>query len=316
MVVWVSKEQVAEAKRTSPARFLRSRNLDVQLGRGGRSIQVPGVLRADLRSDKWVACWWSGQPIGDGIDIVRAMTGCSFVAAAQLLTDTGPVTGAEAYSSNPCRGLETPRLPIGSDPARGRAYLASRGIPEPFVRTAEEAGSLSYLQDGVVFLGFDVDGRLRAATKRSITTSGSSESVISKRDLRNSDKAFPCILPGKPSSVLVVEGGINGLAAQALAACLGCPLPTVIVTGGVNVRAWVSNRQSRARKVVCQAEKLHVMGENERNPDGLPDPAKQARTDIARHALLDLLIRERPDLRPGLMYPPGAFKDVADWLSG
>jgi len=185
------------------------------------------------------------------------------------------------------------------------------------MRRAEEAGALRHLADSVVFLGYDLAGSVRSATKRFVGIPPASDGAsLQKRDIQNSDKSYPCHLPGDGLRVGVVESGISGLAFQTKAEISGLRPPSVIVTGGVNVRSWVSNECSRARALILKAEFLTILGENERDHAGNPDPVKQEKTDAMRTKLLEILKAERPSRTTLLSYPPAEYKDAADWLAG
>ena len=270
------------------------------------------VLRADLRdSDHWVACDWQAGPIGDNLALVQwVLPGTSFPDAVRLLTGAvaESVPEARAVAS---RAVAYPRLPPGADPARGRAYLRDRGISDATVEMAELAGLLRHARDGVLFLGRDHGATARSV--RSVTVRyfepqlAPDGSSLTKRDFANSDKGFPGFLPGDPATVIVVEGGVNALAAADLAVNASLPSPTVIVTGGVGVRSWVRGN-AHLRAMLAAAETVEILGERE------GDPAKQEKTDLLRARLQQEIAAEtRGGELPAIIYPPEGVADAAEW---
>lgn len=231
--VWVSDAELVQARATSPEVLLQSRYLRVGRERAGRTLVVPNVLRADLRDGRWVACDWSGNGIGDTVALARYVLGCTFVDAVRALIGALQVSPAALLPGAEGSHMERPRLPAGADAAPGRTYLASRGLTEAVVLAAEACGTLRYLIDGVAFLGLDRSGAVRAATVRYFLPKPISDgSMITKRDLKGSDKAFPVLFEGSSDRVVVLEGAVSGLAAQSLSELAGRQRPTAVVTGG------------------------------------------------------------------------------------
>jgi hypothetical protein len=157
-----------------------------------------------------------------------------------------------------------------------------------------------YARGGVLFVGYDESGAARSVTKRSIEPAAE----VQKRDLLGSDKRYPALLPGDPSRVWIVEGGADALAAQDLAKRRGELAPTVLVSGGSNVRGFLERAEVQA--VLKRAERVLVCGENER------DASAQARTDAA-HAkqaqrVAEITGREARQWKP----PAEQGKDMAE----
>lgn len=166
-----------------------------------------------------------------------------------------------------------PSLPRQSEADRtaGRRYLQNRGIDPETIENAERAGFLRYTGGAVLFCGYDqggLTGVTRCVTRRAIESSA----PVQKRDLLGSDKRFPPILPGNPKSVWIVEGGVDALALHSLARRQGELAPTVIMTGGANVRAFLDREPIQA--LLRRADRVTIARDNER------DPAIQARTDL------------------------------------
>ncbi len=89
------------------------------------------------------------------------------------------------------------------------------------------------------------------------------------------------MLPGSSETVLVVEGGADALAAHDVARRAGRPLPTVLISGGANVRSWIETPW--VQRVLKLAKRVIVAFERE---DG---PEKQARTDAAHQLQMQRL---------------------------
>jgi hypothetical protein len=314
---WISDQDVAQARRDSPEELLRSRFGLVLRERSGRTLVVPGVLRADLRGDRWVACHWNGAGIGDNVALARFLFGCGFVDAVARLVgqgataDNGDRPQAGVWSDTEYRL----RVPSQSDPRDGRVYLSERGITDAVVREAEVLGSVLHFSNGVAFAGRDREAAIRAITVRYFRPLSMPDgSSVTKRDLRGSNKSYPSIFNGDPNRVVVVEGAISGLAAQSLSEIKGRGLPTVIATGGVNLLRWILEPDTLASDLVARARDVTILAENETDHDGVPDPIKQQLTDGARRKLAHALGSVRSGVLPRLIYPPAGIKDVAEWL--
>ena len=310
-----------EAARTvSPEAFLRARyGREVFAARNGRSIRVDKVLRADRGPDgRWVSCDWFGGGIGDNVALVRHTVGCGFVEAIEHLVGTAfrPVAPVAPPPREPAR--TRPRLPRLANVGEGRRYLAGRGVSEDTILAAEECGALSYCAGAVAFLGRDhlsPSREIRLVNLRYLDPrTGDDGKPMTKRDLAGSDKDFPVLLRGDPGLVEIVEGGVNALAVRDLSLLSRGVAPTVIATGGVGVRHWLTRNPVLA-DLVAGADHVVVTGENETDAAGNPDPEKQARTDELRTRLQEAVAGLRDGVLPELRYPPAALKDAADWLA-
>lgn len=313
---WISNDDLANARRISPEQLLRRHFAEVRCERGGRTFIVPGLIRTDLRVDRWVACDWGGGGIGDNVALARYILGCGFVQAVQELVGTSadprialPAGGDVADRSG------RPRLAPACHPERGRIYLIARGLSRTILAAAEQAGVIHYLRDGVAFVGRDTRGAVRAVTVRHYEPRSLADGTsIAKRDLRGSDKAFPVVVPGDLSRIVIVEGAISALAIQCLSELRGRVPPTVIATGGVNPLRWITEQQSPASAMVVGPLDVTIVAENELGSGGVLDAVKQARTDAARGKLVEALALARGGREPRLIYPPSDCSDAADWL--
>lgn len=310
---WISRDRVIEAGLTSPRHFLERWHPVVLVERGGAALIVPKVLRADRKDGRWLSCNWIGGGIGDNIALVRAHLGCSFAdAVAEILA--GPVSAITGHLAAPVleERARSPRLPGGGIKADGRAYLASRGIALAAIEAAERCGAIVHVPMAIAFVGRDNGGAVRAASLRAIYADYGA-ARLPKRDLRGTDKRFPAIFPGDHNRVVVVEGGVSGLAVQTLALLSGRPAPLTIVTGGVGVHRWVIENE-RVSSLLLAASSVTLAGENELNEHGEPDFEKQETTDRQRARLLQLMA-ERTSGRVELVRPPADCGDTADWLA-
>jgi hypothetical protein len=140
-----------------------------------------------------------------------------------------------------------------------------------------------------------------------------SDDLLTKRDLKASDKSFPVILQGDCTRVVIAEGALTGLAVQCLSTLRDRPPPSIIITGGINALRWLTESQSLAAGLVIGAKQLLIAGENEIDSDGSVDTVKQARTDVVRDKLVTRLLEIGG--QPGrIVYPPAGCRDAAEWL--
>ena len=308
------------ARRVSPEQFLRRYYADVTTNRHGDSISVDRVMRADFKKDHWVSCCWHSGGIGDNINLVRWVLGDQVKFADCVGEILGRVHAVAATPLSPTAPRDVsnngrPRLPRCSGEQRGRAYLASRGINSATIRHAEACGALSYLSDGVVFLGRDWQQKeVRLATIRYyepiVLPSGK---LGTKRDIANSDKAFPMLLTGDKSLVIIVEGGVNALAAWQMRKELDGTPPISIATGGVGIQSWLTEN-AFLHGIISTAGAVEIWGENETDAFGNSNPEKQERTDQQRLKLQAAVAAMRQGELPDIIYPPAGCKDAADCL--
>jgi len=314
----VGDELIRQARETNPLGFLSRHFSDVEINKREDAIVIEGVLRADkVAEGHWVACDWHGGAIGDNIALAQYVTtGISFPEAVFQLTGRD---GERVITVAPKKEDEAPKYPRvpyqqKQDVKAGRDYLEERGISLATIEAAERAGFVRYCQNGVIFVGWDQEKKIRAATVRHIVPVrfGDGE-TLTKRDLSGTSKLHPGILPGDPAHVVIVEGGTNAMAVQDMARRRGQPVPTVVATGGAGVRKWVHDNPT-ARALVVGAESVTIWGERERDLQGIPDPVKQQRTDELREKLATVIAQVRDGEVPEILMPPESHKDVAEWL--
>lgn len=300
----VSADVIADARSVDPTPFLESAGYTVK--REGRHLSVRAhgdeCYRITLKPDgHFVACDNYENGIGDNIALVQHVSGCGFSEAVHKLT--GDYAAAPRVKLPEPR-LTPPKLPPETPAAReqGTAYLTSRRITLGTIAEAVKAAFLRFVSGGVVFVGLDPNRRVRAATKRSIDPA----ELVQKRDFLGTDKRYAPILPGNPRSVWIVEGGVDALALHDLARQRGQEPPTVIVSGGSNVRGFLET--PHILQMLERADRITIAAEREKNIE------VQAKTDAQRKKLeeeLERLTRKKPTI----WTPPHGVKDMAEYHS-
>ena len=261
------------------------------------------VFRLTWRDNRWL--WTPKIPMkgrgGDTISLVREIEGCGYSEAVyKLIGEPG------VLPPRPARPIPPRRPPYlapwtESDREAGRAYLRGRGISGQVLDRAEASGMLAYAPGEILFVGRDEVGTAQAIYCRPTTPAGAK----GKRDRYGTDKSFPPMLQGDPARVLVVEGGVDALAALELAARKHEQPPTVIVSGGAGVlkcfdRPEIQNALKRAQRVV-------VAFEREKDGD------TQARTDAGHMRQIER-IKEITGRDVQRWNPPEGAKDLAEWI--
>ena len=208
-----------------------------------------------------------GSKGGDNIALVQEIEpGTSFVQAVYRLSGDPRVSHAlPDYTPAPRKLPERkpPVLPQATPEAvaQGRTYLQNRAISLEIIQKAEACGMVRYAPDGVLFCGYDTHGQVQNATRRAALP----DNPVPKRDLKGSDKGYPPILRGETNKVWLVEGGADALALHEMAKRQGALAPTVIVTGGANVRSFLE--QAHIQALLKQAQSVTIAGENEKDQD-------------------------------------------------
>ena len=250
----------------------------------------------------WVTCDKFENGIGDNIALVAELEpGIGFAESVYRLSGAPSVATATRPAPPPVVVRQPPKMPAQSaqDLRRGRAYLQGRGISLETIEAAERAGMLRYSARGVLFVGWDEAGTAQNITRRATDAS----EIVQKRDFAGADKRHPAMLFGASETVLVVEGGTDALAAHDIARRAGRPLPTVLVSGGANVRSWIETPW--VQKVLKLAKKVIVAFEREATPEA------QAKTDQA-HELQMQRLREVCGAQVAGWKPPEGIKDMGD----
>jgi hypothetical protein len=291
-----------EARQVDPTAYLESLGYTVK--KEGRHLSVQQhadeVYRITCKDDKhWVTCDKYENGIGDNIALVQELEpGTSFADAVYKLSGAPSVV---IKSTSPVTLRKPPQLPIQTqlDIDNGRIYLFNRGISPEVIEYAETNGMVKYSTGCVLFAGLDESGRVQNVTRRAIETTD----LIQKRDLRGSDKRHPQRLLGNPYGIVwLVEGAIDALALHTQARRLGKPTPTVLVSGGANVRSFLQTPW--VQKILRFAKKVVVAFENESSAE------KQIKTDAA-HQVQIALIKELCSAKVEAWKPPEGVKDIA-----
>lgn len=291
-------------KMADPSAILESYGLTVK--REGRHLSVLSgrdeLYRLTERDTGWVWAHHHGGGGGDNIALLREIDpSLSFPDAVYRLRGGAPMDFHAAERRRQEYADRRPSVPVYGprDAEDGRNYLRSRFIASDTILAAEKAGFLRYCRGGVLFCGLDADGVVRNATRRA--TDPAAE--IQKRDLAGSNKSFAPVLPGNPASVWLVEGGADALAVQSWARSSGKEPPTVVVTGGKNVRSFLD--EPRIADLLKRADQVTIATEREK------DPAKQAATDEA-HAKLAEAVETATGKRIKWWEPGEGTKDLAE----
>lgn len=246
----------------------------------------------------WLWCDNYGNSGGDNIALVQEIEGIQGFADAVYRLVSAPI---QAVPVAPPKPRTPPTLPVAGYKSKqaGRQYLEGRGIAPEVIEAAEAAGMLRFAPGSIIFVGYDSAGTAQAATRRATDPTDD----VQRRDLRGTDKRFPAILPGDPRRVWIVEGGTDALALHTIYRRRGEQPPTVLVSGGANVRGFLDRPE--IQQVLRGADRVTVACEREKDTD------TQARTDAA-HAEQCRRVAEIAGREPEVWKPREA-KDLADY---
>jgi hypothetical protein len=316
------KETIRIALNLSPYEFLKRQfGNEAKLYSKGNSVHVKDVIRTDYRPNKggWIACDWYGGGIGNNISLVKhLMPGLGFKEIINELLGNDPITELKerimvTKTIDPNKEFLRPKIPTNTGHIKGREYLSGRGISTKTILFAEEYGVLQYCSSGVIFLGRDQnkeDKEIKSATIRyyELTTNKEGD-IINKKDFFNSNKGHPVYIEGS-DTIVIVEGGVNGLSALDIYMSKNKAHPTIVVTGGVGIRHWVTENPYIQNKLK-NAEKVVIFAENEYNEDQEKQEKKQKSIDLLRDKLkeeIQLFYNGSVEIK----YPPKEYKDLND----
>lgn len=295
-------DRVKTARQIDPARWLEAAGYEVK--REGRHVTVTQggdeVYRGTEKDGRWIWCDHYSNGIGDNIDLARDITGAGFTEALYQIAGAPSVAPRQRPTVQQTR--TPPRIPANCtvNETRGREYLRKqRDITDETIHAAETSGMLRYCDDGVMFAGYDDDGTVQNATRRAIDP----RDAVQKRDFKGSSKYYPPVLPGKPTSVWIVEGGTDALALHDIAKRQGQQPPTVIVSGGANVRSFFNNQT--IRELLTAADKIVIAAEHEK------DAETQKKTDAA-HEEQARIAKSITGTATVTVWKPAGGKDLAD----
>lgn len=291
------------AREVDPSRYLESHGFEVvRDGTGGRHLSVrtggDELYRLTRKHDgHWLWCDRYGNSGGDNIDLVKEIEDVEGFSDAVYQLISAPIQTAQVQSKA-VRKPPTMPLAYGSKNA-GRVYLRERGISQSVIEHAESVGMLRYAPGSLFFVGYDAQGTAQAATRRATDPSED----VQRRDLKGTDKRFPAILLGDPARIWIVEGGIDALALHTMYERRGEQVPTVIVSGGANVRGFLERNE--IQQMLRLADRVTVACEREK------DAETQVRTDSA-HAEQCSRVAETTGVVPE-KWRPRETKDLADY---
>lgn len=299
------EELKQKARHADPRGYLEANGFNLRNEGRHVSVRMDGEEKYRLtqkEDGRWVWCDKYGSKGGDTIALAQEISGADFKEAVKIMAQEKQSVQRDAVPRFAhAQERESINMPRQSEKDRrlGREYLEARGITRETIQHAEKTGAIRYCSGGVIFCGRDSDGEVRNATFRAITKTDD----LQKRDLKGSDKTFPMVLEGNPKSLWIVEGGVDALAVRDVAKRTGKEAPTVIATGGVNVRKFLENKDIQTK--LQNAEKITIVRENEK------DRETQAKTDAA-HEKLKQEVRQIAGKDPNTYTPPQNCKDMAD----
>lgn len=260
--------------------------------------QYRGTLKPD---GHYVWCDLYQNGIGDNIDLVNEIDPGSGYADAVYRLLGAPNVRPHQQRAAPKR--QPPRLPDQDALSRasGRAYLNNdRRISLETIDHAEACGMVGYARDGVLFVGYDSTGVAQNVTRRAIAPTD----PVQKRDLQGSDKRYPPILSGDQKTVWIVEGGADALALHDLYKRRGKQPPTVLVSGGANVRSFLERPEIQT--ILKRADRVIIASENEKNAE------VQVKTEASHHKQAERVFEITGRAVKSWKPRPDLGKDLAD----
>ncbi|MBU2740032.1 hypothetical protein [Acidithiobacillus concretivorus] len=292
--------------------YMESVGLEVKKD-GVKDWVVDDRYRVTKKPDgHFVWCTWDQSRGGDGIAFLRDEMGLTFEQAIADLSGSSITHKTKRIVMSHNKLISPP--PRSKDRDAITAYLESRGISKTTAGMAHTRGFLKFVDyNGIPAAAFcgNGNGSLRSMTVRLTQPikSFDGEKELTKLDVRHSDKSYPAIWRGDhPSTVWVVEGGVDALAAIEWHRASKKPIPTIIVSGGAGVSSFLN--QPHVQKILKEADTVYVAMENEK------DQETQAKTDAAHEKQIDKLCDLGCEKVIAWM-PPVGTKDLADaWKAG
>ncbi|MFB0827745.1 LPD7 domain-containing protein [Chromobacterium violaceum] len=191
-------------------------------------------------------------------------------------------------------------------------YALDRGISQETLRDAGEQGVIKADHRGLVFVGYDQDGKIRNAETRLIKAERLGDEMTTKICYSGTDKTYPPILRGNDKEVHFVEGGFDALALRDMYKRDGLEPPTTVITGGARTQKWQHNPE--ICELIQSADHVRLWYDNELTADGQLDTKKQADTQEAHNKQLETIVQIRGNAE-GVeeMRPREGIKDIAEW---
>jgi hypothetical protein len=273
MLARIPDDDIKRANQTDPTPYLEAKGFTVV--REGRHMSVKldkdELYRITLKDDgRYISCDHYGNGIGDNISLIKEIEPeIIFPKAVYSLADR---TTLREYKPSLPLPRVPPKLPFMTNQKACIEYLKGRGISERTINKAIDQKLLVTTNDGVLFVGYDINKTPQNVSFRAINET----SKVIKRDLKGSSKIYPAFyhgqLPtyGHKNNLIIVEGGIDCLAAVDLAVRAGKPEPTVLITGGANVRHFLDVTTPKAlfsKNYITYADNIFVYGDNEKDSD-------------------------------------------------
>ncbi len=304
----ILRDVIQDAHYADPIPCLQSEGFAVK--REGRHYSVTShgdeIYRLTRKDDgHFVWCTKEGDRGGDAIALLEEL-GRTFQQAVYDLSGAPRIGTAPALPV--IRETRPALLPRNGDGKEAEAYLVNRGISKETILQAQIDGFLRLQDTSVAFVG-RFDKEVRSVTLRLLepVMAHDKSRLITKMDVKGSDKRFPAAMPGSKRRVWIVEGGIDALAVADWHAHYHPDQagPTIIVSGGAGVRGFLD--MPHVQEVLRQAERVILTKDRESSG------AVQARTD-ADHEKQILKIREVVGASVAVTewVPPQGCKDVAE----
>ena len=254
----VDQQDIRSSREIDPTECLKSFGFDVKKdGQNHLSVELNGdqIYRITKKQDgHYVACDKYGNGVGDNIALIKDIKpDLSFSESVYKLhsqsNNINPIYLEKSNERNFIYDINLPKQ-VENERIYGRKYLnQERKISIDTINHAEKCGLLKYTDDGVLFVGYDDNQKIRNVTKRSIYSDN-------KKDFYGSDKQYAQILEGNNKKVWIVEGGVDALALHDLAKKREQEPPTVIISGGANVKSFLE-RES-IQELIKDADKVTV----------------------------------------------------------
>ncbi|MFW5977210.1 MAG: hypothetical protein ACOCQQ_01735 [Candidatus Nanoarchaeia archaeon] len=324
----IKQEQIQQAKEVDPTHIFEKYGFDVKRDGGQNHLKAVNAngkehYRSSCKDGKWVHLKQNGPGkenevgIGDNIALMQFVAGLGFKAAISELIKVSANPALIAAGAVRNQYAKHKKIDIWENNAaktKNREYLnLLRKIDESTIKHAEKVGFIKHITSGPVFVGYDDKDNIRSGYLRIVCVERDKNGVVkvddkgnplTKRDLTNTDKTYPPILPGSDEEVWIVEGGVDALAVQTLYNKKGLTPPTVIVSGGSKTKKFLQNE--KIVDLLKNTTNIFVAFENEKdaNIQKDTDDDKEQKIKLIKKITEKNVYRWKP--------PSKKYKDVAD----